>query len=31
VLRGATYQPHLFEEAEVEQAALLVERAVFGA
>jgi AcrR family transcriptional regulator len=30
VLRGATYQPHLFEEAEVEQAALLVERAVFG-
>ena len=31
VLRGATYQPHLFEEAEIDYAALLAERAIFGA
>lgn len=30
VLRGAIHQPHLFEEAEVDQANLLIERAVFG-
>jgi AcrR family transcriptional regulator len=31
VLRGAIYQPHLFEESEADQANYLIERAVFGA
>jgi hypothetical protein len=30
VFRGAIYQPHLFEETEIERAILLIERAVFG-
>jgi AcrR family transcriptional regulator len=31
VLRGAIYQPHLFEQNEADQANYLIERAVFGA
>jgi AcrR family transcriptional regulator len=30
VLRGAIYQPHLFEEYQIDRAILLIERAVFG-